>query len=181
MKALRLIAVAALAVAASAQSFANSYVLGTLTVPSLAPPVIADHNGLAINATFTDTYSFSFTAPSGATTTGVLFDYTPLNDVLLQSVSLYSGLVGSGTLIQTQNVVTSPFTFTFAPQPSGNYYLSVAGKAIQSPLDPSSTSHSYTTRISLVPEPGTLALFGLGLAGAGIAARRGRKSVAVAG
>ena len=78
MKALRLIAVAALAVAASAQSFANSYVLGTLTVPSLAPPVIADHNGLAINATFTDTYSFSFTAPApgGATTTGVLIDYT---------------------------------------------------------------------------------------------------------
>ena len=183
MKALRLIAVAALAVAASAQSFANSYVLGTLTVPSLAPPVIADHNGLAINATFTDTYSFSFTAPApgGATTTGVLIDYTPLNDVLLQSVSLYSGLVGSGTLIQTQNVVTSPFTFSFTQQPSGNYYLSVVGKAIQSPLDPSSTSHSYTTRVSLVPEPGTLALFGLGLAGAGFAARRGRKSVAVAG
>jgi hypothetical protein len=172
MKALRLIAVAALAVAASSQSFATTYPLGTLTVPSLVIPVLSTVAAAPAGTVFSDDFTFNFVAPGGAATTGVLFDYTPLQDVTLTNVSLYTG---ANVLIQSTPITQSPFTFNFSSQPTGSYYLRVTGTKLQNDAD------YYTARIQLVPEPGTLALFGLGLAGAGIAARRGRKSVTVAG
>jgi len=176
MKALRLLAVAALAVAASSPSFALTFNLGALSVPSVANPV-TPHHAEAINTVFNDDFTFSYTAAGGATTTGVVFDYAPLNDILLTNVALYSGVpTGTNTLIQSTAVTGSPFTFTFASQPSGSYFLRVTGKTLQGDGD-----DYYTSRISLVPEPGTLALFGLGLTAAGFAGRRGRKSVTVAG
>jgi len=172
MKALRLIAVAALAVAASSQSFATVYPLGTLTVPSLAIPVLATEAPAAAGTVFTDDFTFNFVAPGGAATNGVLFDYAPLQDVTLTNVALYTG---ANVLIQSTPITSSPFTFNFTSQPTGSYYIRVTGTKLQNDAD------YYTARIQLVPEPGTLALFGLGLTAAGFAGRRARKSVTVAG
>ena len=159
MKALRLAAFALIAVAASATSMATNYNLGTLTVPGSGQQI-----STVSGASFTDTFQFSFTAPF-AFPGGVLFDYTPYADVTLTNVNL---LDSTSTLLDSHSLFgAGPFVFGFNQVTTGSYYVQVLGTTNNG------SSGSYTAKIALVPEPGTLALFGLGLSGAAFAARRG--------
>jgi len=163
MKALRLAAFALIAVAASATSMATNYNLGSITGPGNYAPQIAPVSG----PTFSDTFQFSFTAPF-AFPGGVAFDFSPLTStILLTNVSLLDSgmnLLGSQALIQNFPGV---YYFGFNQISAGTYYIGIDGTASES-------GNYYTAQIQLVPEPGTLALFGLGLAGAAFAARRGK-------
>ncbi len=161
MKALRLAAFALIAVAASATSMANFFPLGNISVPGAS----AIQNSNVTGASFSDTFQFSFTAPS-AFSGGVLFDQTPFADVTLTNVSL---LDSSMTLLESHSLFgAGQFVFGFNQVTTGQYYVQVLGTT------DNGSSGSYTAKIALVPEPGTLALFGLGLAGAAFAARRGK-------
>ena len=162
MKALRLAAFALIAVAASATSMATTYNLGAITVPGTS--VI--QNAPVTGPTFSDTFNFSFSYADPVFATAVLFDYVPVNDVGLDSISLYQG----STFLGTQNLFgTGPFSVDAGPLFSGSYSAVVTGHTLTG-----SNAGAYGLRIGLVPEPGTLALFGLGLAGAAFAARRGK-------
>jgi hypothetical protein len=163
MKALRLAAFALIAVAASATSMATNYNLGNISVPGTSVPQVVSVAGPAFN----DTFQFSFTAPF-AFPGGVAFDYSPLTSTILLT---NASLLDSGmNVLDTQALVqTFPgvYYFGFNQISTGTYYIGVTGTA-------SAPNNYYTAQIELVPEPGTLALFGLGLAGAAFAARRGK-------
>jgi PEP-CTERM motif len=163
MKALRLAAFALIAVAASATSMATNYNLGNITVPGTSMPQVATVSG----PTFSDTFQFSFTAPFSFPG-GVAFDYSPLTStILLTNASLLDSsmnLLDSQAMVQTFPGV---YYFGFNQISTGTYYIGLSGTA-------SGSGNYYTAQIALVPEPGTLALFGLGLAGAAFAARRGK-------
>jgi len=163
MKALRLAAFALIAVAASATSMATNYNLGNITVPGTSTPQVVSVAG----PTFSDTFKFSFTEPF-AFPGGVAFDYSPLTStILLTNVSLLdSGMNLLGSLVPFE-YVPGVYLFGFNQISTGTYYIGVAGNV-------SAPGNYYTAQIQLVPEPGTLALFGLGLAGAAFAARRGK-------
>lgn len=162
MKALRLAAFALIAVAASATSMATTYNLGAITVPGQS----AIQNSNVTGPTFSDSFEFSFSYLDPVFATAVLFDYVPVNDVGLDSISMFQG----ATLLGTQSLFgTGPFTVQVGPLFTGSYSAVVTGHTLTG-----ATSGTYGVRIGLVPEPGTLALFGLGLAGAAFAARRGK-------
>jgi hypothetical protein len=162
MKALRLAAFALIAVAASATSMATVYPLGTMTVPGIKT-IGASYTS---PGTFTDEYTFNFAEPI-ADPIGISAAFnigTPGSSVLnIDSVSLYQG----GTLLGT---LAGSGVFMFSSISAGNYSLFV-----QSTVSGTGPFFSgYGGNLQLVPEPGTLALLGLGLAGAAFAARRGK-------
>ena len=161
MKALRLAAFALIAVAASATSMATNYNLGNISVPGAS----AIQNSTVTGATFSDSFDFSFTYADPVFSTSVLFDYFPVQDVVLNGVSLYQG----ATLLANESIFsTGNYNFAVGPLGTGSYSLVVTGSTVNG------STGTYGVRVGLVPEPGTLALFGLGLAGAAFAARRGK-------
>jgi len=177
MKALRLIAVAALALAASAQSFATDFSLGTLSVPSVTSLV----NNFTTAGTYNFTDNYSFTINSGAQTfsIGANFNITPANGVIaLSTMQLFVAGVG-GAQIGSNIVATTGGTFGNIG--NGNYVLKVNGSITNSNGQYPVPGYGGQLQLVSAPEPGTLALFGLGLTAAGFAGRRGRKSVTVAG
>jgi hypothetical protein len=85
--------------------------------------------------------------------------------VVLNGVSLYQG----ATLLANESIFsTGNYNFAVGPLGTGSYSLVVTGSTVNG------STGTYGVRVGLVPEPGTLALFGLGLAGAAFAARRGK-------
>jgi len=167
MKALRLAAFALIAVAASATSMATNYNLGNITVPGAS----AIQNSNVTGPTFSDTFDFSFTYADPVFSTSVLFDYFPANDVALTSYSLCINSCSNPLNLLGYEVLSGagPFVMQAGPLATGSYSVVVTGNTLTG-----DNKGRYGVRIGLVPEPGTLALFGLGLAGAAFAARRGK-------
>ena len=169
MKALRLAAFALIAVAASATSMANNIDLGAVTVPGSS----ALGTATAAPGSFSDNFYFSFTAPN-AFPDGVTFAFTSKATLIPTSASIGKWdtlTMTASPASETMALFPSPgtvyyFGFSQLTTP-GDYYVNISGTN-------SGASAMYGVQVQLVPEPGTLALFGLGLAGAAFAARRGK-------
>jgi PEP-CTERM motif len=162
MKALRLAAFALIAVAASATSMATVYPLGNFTVPGIKS-IGASYTSAG---TFTDEYTFSFVEPI-ADPIGISAAFNiglpGSSNLTIDSVVLKQGATVLGSFV-------GPGIFNFSSITNGSYSLFV-----QSTVSGTGPFFSgYGGNLQLVPEPGTLALFGLGLAGAAFAARRGK-------
>jgi len=169
MKALRLAAFALIAVAASATSMANNYNLGAVSVPGYSGLGAAT----AAPGLFNDNFYFSFTAPN-AFPEGVTFAFVAKATLIptMATIGKWNTVTMTATSIDdSMALFPSPGTvyyFGFGQLTApGDYYVNIAGTN-------SGSTAMYGLQVQLVPEPGTLALFGLGLAGAAFAARRGK-------
>jgi hypothetical protein len=149
--------------------------LGDVTAPDIA----VFGNSFSRPGNFTDCYSFSLSSPSNALGLTFEWDWSSNMGIDLTSTSLWngSGMIGSfGAPDPTLN------SFSFNGLGSGSYWLVVGGSVSDQNGSSSNSGHvGYvgllaTTRAAAVPEPGTLALLGLGLAAAGLARRRRAKA-----
>lgn len=171
MNALRTIALAAVATLASLPAFSNTIALGTLAVPSTTPLPTQVYS---TTVTFTDYFTFTIDAAAGsmALTTQMNFDTVipTAGKVTLTSMQLQTG---GGAVLGTGTISGTTIIGNFGTISAGSYRIAVTGSSIAG-----SPGGSYGGSLGLtaVPEPGTLALFGLGLAVAGFAGRRGRKT-----
>lgn len=158
-KKLRL-ALAALAIAASGAAHADYIDLGTITAPAtvhfsngwvFAPPAFADE--------------FAFTLTNGADAYGMILE----GDWWLGNTDVQLLALASNSYLDFD---FTPGHFSFSGLTAGAYSLFVSGQA-----DGLITGYSGTMRFSptaQVPEPGTLALFGLALVGFAFTAMRRR-------
>ena len=114
-------------------------------------------------------------------TTGFSFFYTAITQT--GSVDVYDGLSGTGNLLASLNLPTTPstcaaeFAAPFCPfVASGIDFagtaLSVAFGGVANQVVFDDVTFGSSTPGDPIPEPGTLALFGLGLAGIGFIRRR---------
>lgn len=146
MKAKYLLALLVLAASSPAMSATctQTFNLGTIGVPSVTG--IGDSFGTA--GSFVDCYNF--TLSSSGNVTDLVFTLDPLLDKL--DISLTSVVLSTGSLI-ISGVVTNAWGLYNSP-------VGYAGLLIA------------TGAGNSVPEPGTLALFGIGLLGVALATRR---------
>jgi hypothetical protein len=120
---------------------------------------------------FLDHYTFTLSQPasvSGATTT---FDWGSLG-LTLNSVSLSGGTLGGATRIDA-----SPSALSFNALGAGMYTLSVSGELKKAPgfVGYAYYTGSVKSIASAAPEPESLALLAVGLAGVGLMAKRARR------
>jgi PEP-CTERM motif len=120
---------------------------------------------------FSDHYTFTLSQPasvSGATTT---FDWGSLG-LTLNAVSLSGGSLGGTTQIDP-----SPNSLSFNTLGAGMYTLSVSGELKKSPgfLGYAYYTGSVKSIASAAPEPESLALLAVGLAGVGFMVKRKRR------
>lgn len=169
MKALRTLALAAIAAFASLPALADTVNMGTLLIPS------SNNIGpmqKAATASFTDTFNFDISASAAGMALAIEMNYIGISGagvVSLSSMELFKGATSQGTF----SAVSGRLQGSFATMTAGTYSLVIKGSATAG-----TPNGSYAGNLTLtsVPEPGTLALFGFGLAAAGFASRRGRKT-----
>jgi hypothetical protein len=162
-------ALALLALVASGSASATTVNWGSITAPDWR--VLYNDFGLGDLGAFSDRYNFTLT--SGVNSFGgvVAFDpFLSIADIDLNSVSLWSG----GSQIGYD---ASPWSFSFANLGAGSYSLHVDGVigwefGFTGQHVNYNGSINFTPGTTSVPEPGTLALAGLGLLGIAFAMRR---------
>jgi PEP-CTERM motif len=117
-------------------------------------------------------------------TTGFAMDYS--NPYFTQSVAIYSGLDGSGTLLASGPLSRTPYGLYVCPGynaeycPFEDFSLAFSGTAMSVEFigEPSAYDDlTFGSTTVAVPEPRTLALFGLGLGMAALGLRRRRQSI----
>jgi hypothetical protein len=114
---------------------------------------------------------------TGAFLAGVLGDITvdlTGSTALLTDIKYTSAYFNDADLIYP-NDLTNPAAFTFTMNPI-DPTLALSGTDFADFTGPDTGNFSGSTELELVPEPAMLTLFGLGLSGAGILARRRRQA-----
>jgi hypothetical protein len=135
-------------------------------------------NSSATNQTTIDDWTFSVSVPAtiGSTTTGDEVDLTQMTfSGVLDSVVLYSGTPGSGSVLASATISNNTFAgLAYDVTTSGNYYIEV-----MSTLQPSNTG-SYTGTLLVaaqaIPEPSTVSLLSVSALGLVLCLRRRRYS-----
>jgi hypothetical protein len=155
----------------SAQSMSgpvSTFNLGTLGVPSTT----LVGNAFTSAGEYND--QFNFNIGQSASASGLVFELDPWFNQLnihVSKVSLYTG----ANLLSSD---VSASTFNFGSLGAGSYTLSIFSTVKPAVWGEYSTPVGYAGLLSLgttrtqVPEPGTLALFGLGLIGMAVTLRR---------
>lgn len=177
-KVLAATAVAAALLAGSASSsFATTYSIGTISGNYTYN--LGGAPGTVEKGKFSDTYSFTLANMATLTKASITNAIAAsMNKISNFTVSLFAGTTATGTPIASAKAKQIDDGFQFGSLSSshlgkGDYVLKVSGNT-------GSASYGGSLAISAVPLPSTVALFGVALAGLGVAGALRRKSASAA-